>query len=102
MTTTFCVTFGQRYRREPHRASKLIHPDGWLEIDARSEDEARGLAVAVLGQEWSGLYPLADVGADYYPDGCIGVIFRCALCGTAVVASKLICPHCLPGLLTEG
>ena len=40
----FCVTFGQRYRLDPHPASPLIHPDGW---DAAVVAFHRSLAEAV-------------------------------------------------------
>lgn len=97
-TITYAVTFGQRYHQETHPASALIHPDGWLEIDAASEDDARDLAAEALGMAWSSLYRLEDVGAEYYPSGVLGVIFRCVLCNKVVINDRLICPACLPGL----
>lgn len=96
--TTYCVTFGQRYRLDPHPASPLIHPDGWLEIEADTTADARALAVEALDTAWSGLYPLEDVGAEYYPRGATGFIFRCSLCGKAVINVRWVCPDCVGSL----
>ena len=39
--TTFYVTFGQQYPREPHPTFGKAHRDGWVEIEADDEMAAR-------------------------------------------------------------
>lgn len=40
---TYCITFGVKYRREPHPVLGDMHelPDGWVTIEANDEEEAR-------------------------------------------------------------
>ena len=67
----FCVTFGQQYPREPHPMFGGAHRDGWVEIHADDEDDARRRAVGVLGTAWSGLYTEDDFDPGLYPLGCL-------------------------------
>lgn len=67
----FCVTFGQRFRREPHPADVQIHPDGWVEIEARSEEAATAVARKHFGDQWSNLYSETDFDRQYFPLGCL-------------------------------
>ena len=83
---TYYVTFGQKYHREPHPnlPGWACHPDGWLEVQARSLDHAWQLAVAVIGSypghravACSSLYAERDHALKdpiWYPRGCLGVI----------------------------
>lgn len=50
------VTFGTRYRGEPHPHFAPAHPDGWVTIRARNEWEARRVAHIILSDKWSGMY----------------------------------------------
>lgn len=62
----FIVTFGQKYRREPHPTFLEAHPDGWVSVDADTETEARAKVVARFGIAWSDLYPELDFLEDRY------------------------------------
>lgn len=56
----FRVTFGQRYRRDPHPAQARhevrIHPDGWIDIHAVDEKDAVRVANEAFDREWAGIY----------------------------------------------
>lgn len=69
----FFVTFGQKYREEPHPRFKDAHPDGWLRIVARTHFRARQIAFSILGQGWAGLYAAEDFHPGYYSRGELGV-----------------------------
>lgn len=69
---TFRITFGQRYRHEPH--PYLGHPDGWSEVQAENimaaMDKARqryGKAFACIYSPDSEMYP----DKEFYPRGLI-------------------------------
>lgn len=53
-SNTYFVTFGQKYRHEPHPLK--IHPDGWVEVSAKSEFEAREAIVKACGTQWAFIY----------------------------------------------
>ena len=42
---SYYLTFGQKYRREPHPSGLSVHPDGYVEIIASSFEEARATAI---------------------------------------------------------
>jgi hypothetical protein len=70
---TFYITFGQKYRFEPHPQGG--HPDGYFTVQAKNEDKARHLVYNTLGVAWAGIYSsLEDLGPEYYPKGCIGTV----------------------------
>lgn len=75
---TFAVTFGQRYRREPHPRWHRAHPDGWVEVSARDLPQARALAVEHFGIAWAMMYEkdafIAAGSPQYYPLGCLGYL----------------------------
>lgn len=52
----FYVTFGSQYSYQPHPRFAIAHPDGWLTIVARGEEEARALAFDQLGERYSFIY----------------------------------------------
>ena len=65
----FCVTFGQRFRREEHPFDKSIHPDGWVSIDANSLDEAIERANLIFKSDWSNVYPEEEINRKYFSAG---------------------------------
>lgn len=67
---TYSVTFGQRFPREPHSSFPGAHRDGWVEIEADNESDARALAFEWLGREWSSMYD-GPGSAVFYPLGCL-------------------------------
>jgi hypothetical protein len=74
---TFYVTFGQKYRREEHPLWPLAHPDGWLEVEAPSEKDARLLLHKALGKYWGFIYTnLESLTPSYYPRHCIGTLSK--------------------------
>lgn len=72
---SFMVTFGQKYRTEPHPKAPA-HPDGWVTVKAEDYDAARVKTVNVFGQAWSMLYAEEDFvdSAHFYPLGELQVI----------------------------
>lgn len=69
--STYYVTFGQKYRHEPHPQGG--HPDGWVEIHARTEDQARELAFKYMGNNWGFMYS-NPLDTNMYPLGCLKII----------------------------
>jgi hypothetical protein len=68
----FRVTFGQKYRSEPHPSWAGAHPDGWVTIEAWDYATARARAVAGFGTAWCDLYPAdahPSTDSDLYPLG---------------------------------
>lgn len=65
------VTFGQKYRREPHPQGG--HPDGYFLVEATNEDEARRKVFATLGKAWSNIYEELPESR-YVPRGELGRI----------------------------
>lgn len=53
MATEYRFTVGVQYARKAHPSMPHAHPDGWLAVHASTQDEARALAVALLGREWA-------------------------------------------------
>lgn len=88
------MTFGQRYRTEDHPTFLPAHPDGYVVIDVPddryahaeaggNEVAAREAAFALLGSQWSHLYPLSEMDAmqldgvsmtAMFPRGQLGLI----------------------------
>ena len=67
----FFVTFGQRYRMEPHPVAG--HPDGWFQINAPDEETARLAMHKLAGPKWALCYDEEpDIGM--FPLGCLRVI----------------------------
>ena len=72
----FYVTFGQKYKREPHPKASWISPDGVLLVEAQSYRDARELTFKALGDRFCGMH-MYDEKADisfHYPLGIIGYI----------------------------
>jgi hypothetical protein len=60
---TFCVTFGQN------------HPlkDNWIEVKALNYEEARKLAVDVLGNHFAFIRPKDEFDIECFPGGKVGL-----------------------------
>jgi hypothetical protein len=71
---TFYVTFGQRYRREPHPSGHLIHPDSYVKVEARGWREAEARVLEVFGQHYAFLYDEAGFKPELFPRGEAGVL----------------------------
>jgi hypothetical protein len=69
----FRVTFGQKWRREPHPQLPVAHPDGYVIIEAETWDQAFEEAKLVLGKNFSDVYsaPLSAEEARMYPRGVL-------------------------------
>lgn len=52
----FYVTFGQRYRHEAHELFPVAHPDGYLVLEAETEDLAREGAFKLCKAHWAFMY----------------------------------------------
>lgn len=69
----FYVTFGVQYGTGKNQE---LHPlgfscDGWVEIEAASEEAARAEAFRLLDRRWSMIYPEWDFRTSYHPLGCM-------------------------------
>lgn len=62
--TEYRFTVGVQYRRQTHPRMPHAHPDGWLAVHADDREQARHLAMAVLGHEWAFEY-----GPEQYTNG---------------------------------
>lgn len=75
---TYYVTMGLQYRHDAHPMipAPLANPDGWLEVHAESESEAREIVQAVLGSHYAFMYREDSfTNRDkYHPLGCLGTI----------------------------
>ena len=75
MSATCCITFGQRYDREPHPVDSRAHPDGWFEYTGPTYYDAVMGAKKHLMHDGVPLYAFHydkhDIERDYYPRGCI-------------------------------
>lgn len=75
----FFVTFGVKYRTEPHPKGAWITPDGYAMLVQNDEDSARSKANELFGEDgWSMIYDHLDVefgrfNKDAYPAGAIAV-----------------------------
>lgn len=65
---TFYVTFGQKYRHEPHPVLPEAHPDGYLAIEADTEEQARAKAFELTGGKFAFMYQTEPERA-FYPLG---------------------------------
>jgi hypothetical protein len=63
----YYVTFGQKYRDEPHPQGG--HPDGYFVIEAGGEDEARAKAWRQFDNKWCMIYEEAEFDKSMYPKG---------------------------------
>ncbi len=70
------VTFGSRFRTEPHPTYARATPEGWVDVVAPNEAAARAVAVGHLGSAWSMIYAEDDPSWDpvFFPAGCVGTL----------------------------
>lgn len=74
----FYITFGQKYRYQDHEKwintkTMYAHPDGYWQVRAKDEDEARVKVWKALEQYWSHMYRL-EPAREMFPLGIIGII----------------------------
>jgi hypothetical protein len=65
---TWYFTFGQQYLHEPHPQGG--HPDGWFEVTAGSEEQAREKMFYECGPKWSMVYD-EQPSLSIFPLGCL-------------------------------
>lgn len=63
MKKIFYVTFGQQ---SPFR-------NGWVEVSATNEIEARKEVISSIGMKWSSVYDEASFDPRFYPGGKLGL-----------------------------
>lgn len=76
--TKLHITFGQKYRREPHPTYPAAHPDMWVEVEGNTLGECYDLVGKHFGQFYAGSYIDTEWERDnhamFYPRGCHEVI----------------------------
>lgn len=77
----YFLTFGQLYRTEEHPQFEDAHPDGWVRIIAKDDEDAREAAWMKFGENYSMLYQADAFKPDSFPRGEIGVIREVMLPG---------------------
>lgn len=68
----FFVTFGQKYRQDPHPLMPEAHPDGYFVVEAEDMGQARDKVVESLGQAWAFIYSEEEFkmnGISLHPKG---------------------------------
>jgi len=70
----FRVTFGVKYRHETHPHWAGAHPDGWLEVLARDEAEARIILHRYVGNAYAFMYEEARFEPKWHPLGRLATI----------------------------
>lgn len=71
MKEKFYLTFGNKYKHQPHPSGTVINPDGYVLIQAYTYDEARAKAFEVFGPEWAFLYTEDNFEAKFFPAGVL-------------------------------
>lgn len=69
----FRVTFGDIYRNNKHPKVGWAHPDGYVTVEAKDEDEARLKIFALLGPHWAFLWPAEEFDTKIFP---LGELYR--------------------------
>jgi hypothetical protein len=69
------ITFGPGHRRTD---PITVTHNGWVEVLAPTELEARQLVISELGRKWSSIYDEEDFEQDrrYYAQGCLAVLTK--------------------------
>jgi hypothetical protein len=70
----FFLTFGIEYNDKPHPHWPECNPKGWVRITAATYEQARDMAKARFGLDWSQLTPAANFNTRYYPAGELMVL----------------------------
>lgn len=68
----YFITFGQRWRRDPHPMGG--HPDGWFSVKADDMEAAIKKAYEFFGIQWSNIYSEDEMSMELYPKGEIATI----------------------------
>jgi hypothetical protein len=74
-TRGYALTFGVRYKREPHPSGLEVDPRGYVFIDVDDYDQARALANETYGPAWAFLYPMETLAEKWFtsfPAGQVG------------------------------
>jgi len=71
MKEKFYLTFGNRYKYQPHPSGIAINPDGYVLIQAYTYDEARAKAFEIFGPAWAFLYTENNFQARFFPVGML-------------------------------
>lgn len=70
----FFLTFGVQYNEMPHPFWPECNPKGWVRITAPTYEQARDIARARFGLEWSTLTPSANFSPRFFPAGELMVL----------------------------
>ena len=67
----YYVTFGQKYRLEPHESGIMVDPDAVIAIEADNRKDATEKTRKLFGLHFHNLYDEAEWGKakDFYPHG---------------------------------
>lgn len=65
----FYLTFPSRFSYDTHPYWKCAHPDGWIEISAIHELDARKKAFDALGDAWAFIYSEGAFDTKHFPKG---------------------------------
>lgn len=68
------VTFGGQYPRTPHPTVDWADGEGWVDVWAHDELQARMMTFAVLDKHWCDLYEDGDLATGTYPLGPLASI----------------------------
>lgn len=71
---TYYLTFGPKYATEEHPHFPHAHPDGWVEITANSELDARNEVYNCLGYKWAFIYNDKNFNPVMYSAGRIATL----------------------------
>ena len=70
----FYLTFGIEYMDKPHPYWSDCNPKGWVRIRSATYEQARDIACAQFGLEWSQLTPKANFNTRFFPAGELMVL----------------------------
>jgi len=70
----YYITFGQKYRHEPHPTGLPIHPDACTKVIASDITAARNIAFDCYGPYWGFIYEESEFDAKDFPRGCTETI----------------------------
>ena len=70
----YYVTFGVQYAYERHPSSSFVDPNGVVEVEAESLDDAIEIVREHFGCRYSSVYETSDSDTifEYYPRGIVG------------------------------
>ncbi len=70
----YFVTFGPQYANEPHPHWAGANPEGFIEVTADSEIEARIDIASVIADKWNFIFHEKEFKPDFYPAGRLATI----------------------------